>query len=244
MLRHLFKRIRRVGYYSADHAATPWSRADDAAFVASLLLAIVATAASGRLYSQPLRDDERVIGVFEHDGTFHHQVLREPATMPNASDPAYRASLTLAMTVTGHGWPATIRESHAIEPAVLSVTGRPAIGSLEDLAPGGPTRSALERGLAELDPVWQAAARATTSQTHTASRWIGWLLCIGVWWVVALVVVLALLRVARLGMLVADYVMYRTYRKRQEQNLCPTCGYDLRGLEFAERCPECGDLVE
>ena len=25
---------------------------------------------------------------------------------------------------------------------------------------------------------------------------------------------------------------------------CAECGYDLRGLEFNERCPECGQLVE
>jgi hypothetical protein len=43
----------------------------------------------------------------------------------------------------------------------------------------------------------------------------------------------------------ASYVcLRRAYhrRLREQRNLCPACGYDLRGAEH-ERCPECGEAV-
>lgn len=63
------------------------------------------------------------------------------------------------------------------------------------------------------------------------------------WWIalhIASSVVIALLRAGAFVM-----QQRRTVYQRQMRLLgkCAACGYDLRGLEFSERCPECGELA-
>ena len=39
------------------------------------------------------------------------------------------------------------------------------------------------------------------------------------------------------------FARYRRRRRRETNNLCPTCGYDLRAHNAGDRCPECGRVV-
>lgn len=83
---------------------------------------------------------------------------------------------------------------------------------------------------------WAAAQQ--TRDTYV----LGWVFGSVLWCVMLWVVLLVVFNVARV-------VVFGMTAKRQlrgarlrGQNCCVNCGYDLRGLEFNERCPECGHL--
>jgi len=54
--------------------------------------------------------------------------------------------------------------------------------------------------------------------------------------------VLAAMPVARWIAHLRSELAHRRERRTRARGRCPDCGYDLRGLEFSERCPECGRL--
>ena len=69
--------------------------------------------------------------------------------------------------------------------------------------------------------------------------WVfGWVLwCVALW-----IIMLSGIGMTRLFVLTVLAKQQGRRVKLRRSNKCPHCGYDLRGLEFKERCPECGNL--
>lgn len=66
-----------------------------------------------------------------------------------------------------------------------------------------------------------------------AITWIGLLLGVQ----------LVLIGIARITTRYARIHLHGRRKERASDGRCHHCGYDLRGLEFTDRCPECGTLV-
>ncbi len=73
--------------------------------------------------------------------------------------------------------------------------------------------------------------------------WWGWVSSSLIWWALLSIVGVAVART-----LVLFFHLGKGHRASRRQvrlrsGRCATCGYNLQGLEFSERCPECGSLT-
>ncbi len=71
----------------------------------------------------------------------------------------------------------------------------------------------------------------------------GWVTNMVLLWIVMSVVGIGAVRICRFATLAYVRRRYLRHKLRERQNKCGHCGYDLTGLEFNERCPECGELA-
>lgn len=81
-----------------------------------------------------------------------------------------------------------------------------------------------------------------TPVLETERKWRATFLAIGTWWIILFILVVVFVRGAQFVAGRAERHSSHKRWKRQASNKCQECGYDMRGLEFTERCPECGAL--
>ena len=90
---------------------------------------------------------------------------------------------------------------------------------------------------------WTGTGRAEPRPVLTR-YWRGTFLGIGCWWLAFMAICAVLVA---LTWSLTHFSLGRRldrHQARLAQGRCGYCGYDLRGLEFHERCPECGNLQE
>ncbi|MHC5003264.1 MAG: hypothetical protein ACYTJ0_09080 [Planctomycetota bacterium] len=239
MLRAIRNRLRAIRYYSASQHRTSWHRASDIALWAALVLAWPATwLASYAIHSSGL--PLVVQGHFgeQPDGSLIAWMV-EPGLEARG-----RIVGTFALSLVEHeqGWPFTTRVDPRPPSLDLDIFREPKPRTDVRLAPEDPLRPVIEAALREGAPrrMHQAWVQG---DLPARSVWIGWVTGIMVWWV--------LLSAAGTGAVWLLAYAWRVHRgrgaARQADRLasgrCARCGYDLRGLEFNERCPECGSLT-
>jgi hypothetical protein len=116
---------------------------------------------------------------------------------------------------------------------------------------GGPVT--LVRGTAMHDAIGAALAKSRHTQlmaqwrgeaeSPTETHWRAFALSAMLWWLMLLAFSLLLLGITRFGAALTRVRRLTRKYMRSSEGLCSHCGYDLRGLEFNARCPECGELV-
>lgn len=115
-----------------------------------------------------------------------------------------------------------------------------------DLGPDSPIRKAVHEAVMaskvgeapEIRELWLRGEVVTTRP------WWSWVAAILLWWVILFVSLSFLILLARLVMLAVLSTHAVREDARHARGQCLHCGYDLRGLEFSERCPECGELQQ
>lgn len=141
------------------------------------------------------------------------------------------------------GWPLTTSIERAparIDLDLPKLEAKPRKNAV--LAATDPYRVAIEAALLDHgDGEALAAWRQAGPVEH--QHWIAWVIAIGVWWLLLLAAAGLSLTAGRVLSQVAHETVSRRRAKLRAQNKCHTCGYDMTGLEFNEKCPECGNLV-
>jgi hypothetical protein len=110
------------------------------------------------------------------------------------------------------------------------------------LAADDQLRIAIQHSLKQDDQL--AALEAwNNSEVRKESRWWAWGASATLWWIVMVfassISISILSYITRIG---HSAVKQRRARLAAEGK-CAVCGYDMTGLEFNERCPECGEVV-
>ncbi len=244
MLRRIRRQLQLIRYHSATRRHTAWTRALECALVLSLLLAIPAML----VFESAVVEQ---IDVSEIDG----HIFGDPTGPCRAEVNEVRGGMRwtpeqpcgefiIKIVNVERGWPITT--SWARRPAALDLNLYDESSKRRDaqLPEYSPLRIAIEEALAEPD-YDQYLTSWNDQQTPDVSRhWLGTLGSSVLWWVILTLALAALVELTRFFSLVVAANQADRMANRQAKGLCGACGYNMRGLEFNERCPECGQMVE
>lgn len=249
VLRRLRRRIRRISYYAAHRPRTLWSTATDVALLAALVLAPIAVwLASTAVTDRHVR--QHVLGrlMIDQSGNFVAQVITKEqlgsAWLPDTSPVG---EFELRVFVADRGWPLTT--ARTVLPPTIQIDRFAENKPAENVpyAENDPETRAIAMALrdgASLDPTLDDILRRWQQQEPEQSTHVfGWVLGVGLWWAMLWTAMLLAIGAARLGHFAVTAKKHVRGERFRSEGKCVHCGYDLRGLEFNERCPECGHLA-
>ena len=245
MFRWIRRKLREIDYHSANRPSTIWTRATDAALVMTLLLAPLATWICDRIVSDATvvgrlsgivgRDTDGSLRAFidEHSGP-------SEAYWEHASQ---WGEWQINRIELQHGFPFPTATQHGRPELLLNNYTKP--GGLKEL-PAGETRlprAAVTAALrdAGFDDV---ARRLSGSDGPRKTHRVSWVIGSAVWWIILAGAGVLAVQLARVGFGIVWIRQTNRRFARRRAGHCAHCGYNLHGLEFNERCPECGHLVE
>jgi hypothetical protein len=243
MLRRVRHKLRMIDYYSARRPQTVWTRALDVSLFASLPLAFLAAwiCNSTVIRSQIAID---LPGHFmSREGVPLVAVLMmADSTRVPYSDGKPLGNFQLTVRDEHRGWP--LSTTYRRHPARIDVDllSEPRARKNAHLETGDPIRVAVESALRQ-DGQDEALEAWRQTGPMTRHHWLPWAAAVALWWIMLAfstsVIISLAAYIARIG---RSAVKTRRAQLAAEGR-CAACGYDMTGLEFNERCPECGSIV-
>lgn len=245
MFRRIAGQLDRIRYYSAMPPRTGWDRLTDAAMAAALLAAL----ASVWLADQAARKERILVQV---DG----RLTRDAggALMARLIEDAAQSALWAGPARPLGEFTFTIREWRRGFPFATTIQPQQAMVELNDFEQGTqrtmPPKDAppeiaacIEDQLAA--PGYETALAAWLGEERAVQRPLfAWVFGALTWWLAWFAAIAMSIRIAQFATAVALARSQRTHSARRANNQCAVCSYDLRGLEYSERCPECGAMNE
>lgn len=247
MFSKLRQKLAMIRYYSAPQRQTRWTRARDVAFFTAFFLCLPATWIADWTVSRPSTAVALGGWLGEKTGPDGEQSF-DAAMATNArsfgSTPNVKVlgNFNILIVDEFHGWPLTTSVHRRRAVLGIDLLGTPKAQEDVRLAANDPKRRAIENALAE-DNQLEALEHWRSGGTAVRQHWLNWFIAAGVWWIL---MVFASSFVIGIAQFIWLHVQRRVLKKRYEwraEGKCHVCGYDLTGLEFNERCPECGQLV-
>ncbi|MHC5113998.1 MAG: hypothetical protein ACYTGP_06170 [Planctomycetota bacterium] len=249
MLHRLRRKLWYISYHSASRTRTAWTVAREWSLAVTLALAPPAMLLSEGLAVRTTSLRQVSGKIYGHaEGPFI-SVIDDPEVwrrVPDLSDIPPHGEFTAMLTRSDRGWP--FASAHAPIDITLELNLYEEVGSRPDarLAPDEPRRVAMTEALrrAGYD---EFVERWIASDAGDEPHERGWLASVGstmVWWLMLLLAANAFIVVARAFAIMIDSHRSDRVAVRLAGGRCATCDYDLRGLEYNERCPECGSLIE
>lgn len=257
LVRAVRQKLQLIRYYSATRPYNQWSRILNITMAIALVAAWPTTWVMDRAHLAH-RTTSTVTGkLFENPDGRIWGWITPPSAPEGRGDAVFHGAFHITVQTEDRGWPfvTTQGRQYADMNVELFAEGRSLAAG--DLRQDSPVRTAIERVLVGADHADAVAAlwggEATGVDAAGASRprvWVAngivWsmILVIAVWLIVSVTRVGALfVALARLGSLPIQAAYTSKEERRHLRGQCVSCGYDLRGSDFSERCPECGTLV-
>lgn len=242
MLSRIRRKLRLIEYHSAARPRTAWTQLLDVALFATLLLALPATwLADLVVYRSEVTTE--LTGYFGKlpAGEITATLLLPDRMTTVPSDATPIGAFKLPVEHRHQGWPLTT--SIARQPARLEIDLRSASAPQKGvkLMADDPLRAALEQALRDgqqHDALAAILREAPLVQRH----WLGVAASAGIWWIILMFASWVGINCAKLVTLIGRDKIAQQQRRRRAKGQCVACGYNLTGLEFSERCPECGEL--
>ena len=177
------------------------------------------------------------------DGAFRVSLSGDDLPLALVRDWVFYANFTFSIAGQRRGWPfiSSHRQPEPLLEMDVFSSGRPK--QFVDLPIDSPVRAAIgaalfQGGHTEEVEVWRGVVPAIRHRHAT------WLANGIIWTLVLTVLVGGSISMLRLGWLFVSVGRSADRRQRRRKGLCTACGYDLRGNQFGERCPECGTLTQ
>lgn len=242
MLGRLRHKLRMIRYYSAPRRETVWTRAEDWALVVALILSIPAAWVADRVAAEPraaITTSGLLLG--ENEDELRGWVITD---MNRRMEPPGRVFARWSLVVTDiyRGWPLTTSVHRQPATLNLDIVDEPSPRKNVVLPPDSPTRRIIAGALRE-EQMLETLEAWEMPVTKSRQHWWEWIAAWAWWWI-------GLTVTSWFGIRVIKLVTVRVQRLKKIRQLdlraqgkCAACGYDLTGLEFNERCPECGTLV-
>ncbi|MHC4991405.1 MAG: hypothetical protein ACYTGC_10525 [Planctomycetota bacterium] len=240
MLRAIRNKLREIDYYSATRTSSFWRHMADRALVLSLVLAWPCAWLMTVVVQTPGRTVTTVGRLAEHpDGSVTGWLIDDDLAMRRHRGEVIGGfELTLLERV--QGWPFATRRDVQPPRLTLDLYREPQARPDARLAADDPLRAAIggaldESGPAELAEAWRI------SDPPGRPVWRGWIASTMVWAVLLAAGSSLSIAVLAYGSRWRRAKHLRRSAERKLSGKCGHCGYDLRGLEFSEVCPECGN---
>lgn len=247
MFRLLRKKLDHIRYHSASRPGNLWSRAIDVAFIASFVLSLPAAIVSDLVYMRPQTAMSlKGVLVRAEDARVHGWLLEPQTTGRSANVTSISETIVgnFTVSVVDHrrGWP-----------LVTSVQRQPARLDLDILAESkartNVPRDERDRHQMAAREALRADARDEAleawdlSEPATDRHWWAWFPAAGAWWLMMFFAAAFIIQFLRLASWWMTGKRLQREAHRRAEGRCMNCGYDMTGLEFNERCPECGAQV-
>ncbi len=244
-LRAIRERLRLIRYYSATRPYDRWSRGLDIALVTALVAAWPVTWMLDRGCVRT-GDPYTIAGNLYEDPDEHVWVWLGPPPQPPTDvrgDAAFVGAFQIHLRGEDHGWPFVTSRGPRRLAMNVEIFDAPVSLGPRDLQPDHPVRQAIDSMLKTSGDEKIAAAVWNGSAIAGSNRARGWvangfvlslLLVFAAWLVVTVLRAASLFHVAEKRQRAA---------KSRRADRCTSCGYDLQGNVFGERCPECGTIV-
>ena len=241
MLRRVRRKFRRIHYHSAARPRTVWTRAFDWAMVGSLLAALPITWLCNLLIVRSSVVVEKAGHLSRaEDGRVVAILFDSKDATPVNSTPIGNLHLLIKDIKCGWPWTTSIRTPPA--QLDIDIVHEPKPRTNVMLAADDPLRISIEATLAAHN---EMAALNALDRDHDLvhHHWLSWMVGAWMWWIMLMLASSSALFASRIATQV--WLARRAIRKAslRAQGKCLICGYDMTGLEFNERCPECGELV-
>ena len=159
-----------------------------------------------------------------------------------ASDDTIIGNFNLSIIDAQRGWPLVTTIERQPGRLIIDLMAEPQarVGVPRD--PDDPIQRQIEKALT-LDDQHEALAAWNLQQSETRRQWWAWFPAFGAWWIMMFAVAGIAIQFLRFASLWLTGKRLQREHARRTEGKCLKCGYDMTGLEFNERCPECGARV-
>ncbi len=243
MLRWALHHVRMIRYYSATRRRTVWTTAMDIALAGAVAMAWPTVWVADQFY---IRTDPTVVvrgKVYQNPaGAFMASVSGDDIPIELVRDSVFYANFEFSIASERRGWP-FVTSHRRPEPVLeMEIFSTRQSKQRVDLPSESPVRTAIAAALfngghRDEVEVWRGSIPAAQHRIAVwAANGIIWTILLAFWSGTCV-------SLARLGWLFISAGRHADRHQRHRAGLCTACGYDLRGNQFGERCPECGTLV-
>jgi hypothetical protein len=243
MIRRIRRFFREIEYYSARQTRSVWARRMTIVLFASPVVGLVAAIAAGLSVRRT-----QTLAAFSGDleRTPSGAIVAPVALLPGARsiDHAPWGEFEARVDRQTAGWPLEAAfevPQLVVEVNLFSVAGPgPDLGPPADVAAA---RAAVEARLTASIDSHSAEARRELLRGPAWSP-LAWVLNWALLFVASYMAMAIALQLARFGAFRIQSGREARISRRRAKGECPGCGYATRGLEFSDRCPECGQLLD
>ena len=217
--------------------ASPWAVAADWALLGTLLITICIMALSSELCSTIVLANGESKVSFTPSGEL---------TLEGGRDAPVIGSITWRAAYRECGWPFPIRRQPLPVTASWTLDDPPETVSSRTIPTDHPLAPAIDAKLESLSlPVWYMdSIRANGDRPGDSSMlWTTAIFSLGLIWLILYLAIRIPMVFLRAGLIMQRRFQTGVETRRDRSGRCVQCGYNLTGLEMAERCPECGALL-
>lgn len=250
MIHSLRHRLWLVRYYSANRPQSPWSKAAETVLIVGFFIALPATWLCDQLVVRERVTHQYDGGVMRirngtpQTGTLSAFIVSDDVSKRRWRDGVPVANLTIETVAEHRGWPLVTTRTAPMTRIDWRLFD-PEAGYRDTFA-GFDDEADLHAALHE--PViahGSSEFRAAWERTEASAEPIimSWIFGATLWWVMMYFAGLVAILMMRFGWFLFKRRQTKHARRRTAENRCVNCGYQLHGLEFNERCPECGSFV-
>ncbi len=244
MIDRLRRHLRLITYYSSSRRRSAWTRGRDRVLLFTPLVAVGAVLLGEALVVRTVTVRD-VPGKLYRDST--GPVV---ATVLGPERGARRAEgqpfgeWTISVMSVERGWPFASSRLARPPRLLLNLYDEAGIRNEDQVAADAPERHAIRAALASSEERALATAWRRQQPRETGRYWLRTAVDTVILWLLLSLLVVVLTPTLAIAVAVAEGRRREVEATRRTGGRCHVCEYDLRGLEFRDRCPECGSITE
>ena len=263
MHKYVLEKLRLIRYYSAPRRRTKLTKFVDVGLIAAIVFALPATYICDISVRQESIIIDRDGELSRLDGDRVKATILNPEIPVQARMDIPYGEFHLKLIEVQRGWP--LKSTHEQARVILDLNEYDKPGTQRDvhLDADDPLRIAILKAMdsAQYSELSMSSddeediAVLRTAYANLIARWRedsvgidrriwGWVFNTILWWVVLSAIFSLMAAALWVLQLIFLHNQQLLASQRHLEGLCANCGYNLFGLDFHGRCPECGTIIK